>query len=30
VATHLYDVFPKLGVTMRAALRDALARQRPP
>jgi DNA-binding CsgD family transcriptional regulator/tetratricopeptide (TPR) repeat protein len=25
VATHLYQVFPKLGVTTRAALRDALA-----
>jgi DNA-binding NarL/FixJ family response regulator len=25
VATHLYQVFPKLGVTSRAALRDALA-----
>jgi DNA-binding CsgD family transcriptional regulator len=26
VATHLYQLFPKLGVTSRAALRDALAR----
>ena len=25
VSTHLYRVFPKLGVTSRAALRDALA-----
>jgi DNA-binding NarL/FixJ family response regulator len=25
VATHLYQLFPKLGVTSRAALRDALA-----
>jgi DNA-binding CsgD family transcriptional regulator len=25
VSTHLYQVFPKLGVTSRAALRDALA-----
>ena len=25
VATHLHQVFPKLGVTTRAALRDALA-----
>jgi DNA-binding CsgD family transcriptional regulator len=25
VATHLYELFPKLGVTSRAALRDALA-----
>lgn len=25
VGTHLYQVFPKLGVTSRAALRDALA-----
>jgi ATP/maltotriose-dependent transcriptional regulator MalT len=24
VATHLYQLFPKLGVTSRAALRDAL------
>lgn len=24
VGTHLYRVFPKLGVTSRAALRDAL------
>jgi len=27
VATHLYQLFPKLGVTSRAALRDALAAQ---
>jgi DNA-binding CsgD family transcriptional regulator len=26
VATHLYQIFPKLGVTSRAALRDALSR----
>ncbi|WP_328401794.1 response regulator transcription factor [Nocardia sp. NBC_00403] len=25
VGTHLYQVFPKLGVTSRAALRDALS-----
>jgi DNA-binding CsgD family transcriptional regulator/tetratricopeptide (TPR) repeat protein len=25
VATHLYQLFPKLGITSRAALRDALA-----
>ncbi|MEU5950453.1 AAA family ATPase [Micromonospora sp. NPDC047465] len=25
VATHLYELFPKLGITSRAALRDALA-----
>ena len=24
VATHLHQLFPKLGVTTRAALRDAL------
>ncbi|MFI6544100.1 response regulator transcription factor [Streptomyces prunicolor] len=24
VAAHLYQVFPKLGITSRAALRDAL------
>ena len=24
VATHLYQLFPKLGITSRAALRDAL------
>jgi len=28
VATHLYQIFPKLGVTSRAALRDALSGQR--
>ncbi|MER5916544.1 helix-turn-helix transcriptional regulator [Streptomyces sp. NPDC001982] len=26
VSTHLYQLFPKLGVTSRAALRDALDR----
>ena len=25
VGTHLYRIFPKLGITTRAALRDALA-----
>lgn len=30
VATHLHQVFPKLGITTRAALRDALAGQPPP
>jgi DNA-binding NarL/FixJ family response regulator len=25
VSTHLYRIFPKLGITSRAALRDALA-----
>ena len=25
VSTHLYHMFPKLGITSRAALRDALA-----
>ena len=29
VATHLHQLFPKLGVTTRAALRDALADPRP-
>jgi DNA-binding CsgD family transcriptional regulator len=28
VGTHLYEIFPKLGVTSRAALRDALAANR--
>jgi DNA-binding CsgD family transcriptional regulator len=28
VSSHLYRVFPKLGVTSRAGLRDALARTR--
>jgi len=27
VGTHLYQIFPKLGVTSRAALRDALANE---
>jgi DNA-binding NarL/FixJ family response regulator len=26
VSTHLYQIFPKLGITSRAALRDALGR----
>jgi hypothetical protein len=26
VSAHLYRVFPKLGISSRAALRDALAR----
>jgi DNA-binding NarL/FixJ family response regulator len=25
VGTHLYRIFPKLGITSRAALRDALS-----
>jgi DNA-binding NarL/FixJ family response regulator len=25
VSTHLYQIFPKLGITSRAALRDALS-----
>ncbi|WP_331766033.1 AAA family ATPase [Embleya sp. NBC_00896] len=29
VSTHLYQVFPKLGVTSRAALRDALEKLHP-
>ncbi|MFB7676010.1 AAA family ATPase [Kitasatospora purpeofusca] len=29
VSTHLYQVFPKLGITSRAALRDALERVTP-
>ena len=29
VGAHLYQIFPKLGITTRAALRDALASQRP-
>jgi DNA-binding CsgD family transcriptional regulator len=29
VSTHLYQVFPKLGITSRAALRDALAETPP-
>ena len=28
VSSHLYRVFPKLGITSRAALRDALTRRR--
>jgi DNA-binding NarL/FixJ family response regulator len=27
VGAHLYRIFPKLGVSTRAALRDALSRQ---
>jgi len=30
VGAHLYRVFPKLGITSRAALRDALAAQAVP
>ncbi|MFF2548126.1 ATP-binding protein [Kitasatospora sp. NPDC058063] len=30
VSTHLHQLFPKLGVTSRAALRDALDRLEPP
>jgi DNA-binding CsgD family transcriptional regulator len=30
VSTHLYQLFPKLGVTSRAALRDALTETEPP
>ncbi|MEV6926682.1 LuxR family transcriptional regulator [Dactylosporangium sp. NPDC051485] len=30
VGTHLYQMFPKLGITSRAALRDALADTDPP
>jgi DNA-binding NarL/FixJ family response regulator len=30
IGAHLYRIFPKLGVTSRAALRDALARVPPP
>jgi len=26
VSSHLYRIFPKLGITTRAALRDALSR----
>lgn len=29
VAAHLHKAFPKLGITSRAALRDALASQAP-
>jgi DNA-binding CsgD family transcriptional regulator len=29
VGAHLYQIFPKLGITTRAALRDALASQAP-
>jgi DNA-binding CsgD family transcriptional regulator len=29
IATHLYQLFPKLGVTSRAALRDALTTEQP-
>ena len=30
VATHLYQIFPRLGVTSRAALRDALSARSDP
>jgi DNA-binding CsgD family transcriptional regulator len=30
VGTHLYRIFPKLGITSRAALRDALTTHKPP
>ncbi|MER5863309.1 AAA family ATPase [Kitasatospora sp. NPDC002040] len=30
VSTHLYQAFPKLGITSRAALRDALEQAEPP
>ena len=26
IGTHLYQIYPKLGITSRAALRDALSR----
>ena len=29
VGAHLYQIFPKLGVTIRAALRDALGDRHP-
>ncbi|MGD0066310.1 MAG: LuxR C-terminal-related transcriptional regulator [Streptosporangiaceae bacterium] len=29
VGTHLYRAFPKLGITSRAALRDALTQASP-
>ncbi|MEU2013926.1 helix-turn-helix transcriptional regulator, partial [Nocardia sp. NPDC019302] len=29
VGSHLYRIFPKLGITTRAALRDALTRDTP-
>jgi DNA-binding CsgD family transcriptional regulator len=29
VSAHLYQVFPKLGITSRSALRDALTRIEP-
>ncbi|WSY48391.1 LuxR C-terminal-related transcriptional regulator (plasmid) [Embleya sp. NBC_00888] len=29
VSTHLYQIYPKLGVTTRAGLRDALSHQEP-
>ena len=29
VGAHLYQIFPKLGITSRAALRDALASLHP-
>src|SRR3712207_8685921 len=30
VSGHLYRIFPKLGISTRAALRDALSRTLPP
>lgn len=30
VSTHLYQIYPKLGVTTRAGLRDALNNAEPP
>ncbi|MCT9112163.1 helix-turn-helix transcriptional regulator [Streptomyces mirabilis] len=29
VSTHLYQIYPKLGVTTRAGLRDALSNEEP-
>jgi DNA-binding NarL/FixJ family response regulator len=29
VSTHLYKIFPKLGITTRAALRDAIGTDEP-
>jgi DNA-binding NarL/FixJ family response regulator len=30
VSAHLYRIFPRLGITSRAALRDALTQVAPP